>query len=260
MEHQKSTGKSTNKILNFLPRATSSFTFQNPPIYSPSKDNKQSEKTHKSNLGIGFSGPLVSIVPSDTRRKIKNDSKMTLLQQPTNQLTESVSPRVSCMGQVKCKHYRKLTGAGAGNVTNKWTNKFSRTTSCAPVRSYHKEEDQETVVKVIKTDSVVVKNKKKLGFRSLFGGGGGGSRRKSDVTATALTFEKGPCLTTMKRFSSGREAFMSFDWTTQVTPLVTGNSPDGEEVVVPSSAPVVVRIEGVCGDFVRVGGVKLEPR
>ncbi|KAI3696045.1 hypothetical protein L1987_79054 [Smallanthus sonchifolius] len=246
MELQKTTGKSLLKILKFLPKATSSVTFQNPPIFSPAKDKRPSEKTHKSNLGIGFSGPVVSIVPSETRRKIKNDSKYKLVYEPT-------SPRVSCMGQVKCKHYRKLTGTGK-LITNKPTNKFSRTTSYTPARTYITEEDQE---KGIKIDPVVEKSKKKSGILSLFRCG---SRRMPDATEnmskTALTIPKAPCL---KRFSSGRDAFMSFDWTTQVAPLA--GETEGEEVAaIPSSAPVMVRNKGVCDKFVRVGGVKLEPR
>uniref|UniRef100_A0A251T127 Uncharacterized protein n=1 Tax=Helianthus annuus TaxID=4232 RepID=A0A251T127_HELAN len=175
MEHQKIVAtKSMTKILKYLPTATSSVSFQSPSLYSPVKDKKPSEKPHKSNLGIGFSGPILSTLPSDTHRKINNDSKLTLLHEPT-------SPRVSCVGTVKCKRYRKLT--------NKPTNKFSRTTSYTPVRTYKTEEDQE---KVMKVDPVVVKN--------------------------------------------------------------------GEEVVMPSSAPVMVRNKGVGDSFVRVGGVNIEPR
>ncbi|KAL8224225.1 hypothetical protein R6Q57_019700 [Mikania cordata] len=259
MEHQKT----MSKILKFLPRVTSSVSFQNPPIYSPAKDKRLSEKTHKSNLGIGFSGPMISLVLPETRRKIKNDSTYALVYEPT-------SPKVSCMGQVKCKHYRKLTGSGAGNVTNKPTNKFLRSKSSytALVRTSNNKEDQEKVTKV---DPVVVKSEKKSGFRKLFRRGAGGSRRKSDATddvsKTGSSVKKAPSLSAMKRFSSGRDAFMSFDWTTQVAPLDSDHrncfaeeERDGEEVVVPSSAPVTVRNKGVCDDFVRVGGLNLEPR
>ncbi|KAI3730319.1 hypothetical protein L1987_61488 [Smallanthus sonchifolius] len=266
MEHQKASGKPISKILKFLPRATSSVSFQNPPVYSPAKDKKPSEKPHKSNLGIGFSGPMVSIVPSDNRRKIKNvnDSTYTLVYEPT-------SPRVSCMGQVKCKHYRKLAAAAA-NATNKPANKFSRATSFTPVRSYNKEEDQEKITEVV---PVVIKSKKKSGIRSLLRRGAGGSRRKSDETEnkskTALNLQKAPSLGMMKRFSSGRDAFSNFDWTTQVTPLDCAHrnyytdderdgGSDGEEIMVPSSAPVMERNKGFCDNFVRVGGVNSEPR
>ncbi|MFS7993953.1 hypothetical protein Hanom_Chr12g01100211 [Helianthus anomalus] len=184
---------------------------------------------------------MLDTLLSDTHRKINNDSKLTLLHEPT-------SPRVFYVGTAKCKHYRKLT--------NKPSNKYSRVTSYTPVRTYKTEEDQE---KVMKVDPVVVKSKKTYRIRSLFIGG----RRKCDAidekSKVALTGLKGPCLRTMKRFASGRDVFMSFDWTTQVAPLDSGES-DGEEAVMPGSAPVVVRNKGIGDDFVRVPGVRLEPR
>lgn len=239
MEQQKTSTKPISKILKFLPRATSTHvSFQNPPLYSPNKYKRSSEKPHKSNLGIGFSGNLIS---SENRRKTKNDvSNSKLVFEPT-------SPRVSCMGTVKCKQYR-----------NKLNNKVSRTTSYTPERStYNKTSDQEKVQKFDRE-----KSKKKLGFGSIFSGG---SRRKSDATNDKSFTEKGACLSTMKRFSSGRDAFSNFDWTTQVAPLDSSqrnSNADDEEIMIPSSAPVMVRNKGVCDDkFVRVdGGLSLEPR
>nr|XP_043613105.1 uncharacterized protein At1g76070-like [Erigeron canadensis] len=263
-QQQKTTSRSMSKIMKFLPRATSSVSFQNPPLYSPKKEKKLSEKTHnKSNLGKGFSGPLVTlVVPSENRRKLtKNDPTFTLKFEPT-------SPRVSCMGQVKCKHYRKAAGAMA-KINNKPTpNKVSRATSYTPERTYNNKE----IIDLEKADNpVVVKNKKnKLGnLRSIFG-----SSRKSDATNNKsktdnynsdVIIPKGPCLSTMKRFSSGRDAFTNFDWTTQVAPLdekLDRGSDDEVEVKMPSSAPVIVRNNniGVCDNFVRIGGVSLEPR
>lgn len=273
MEHQKAASKTKSKILKFLPRASSSVSFQNPPLYSPNKDKRSSEKTHKSNLGIGFSGPMVSIIPSDTRRKIKNDPTFTLVYEPT-------SPRVSCMGQVKCKHYRnKLAAAAAAadGATNKPpakakpTSKFSKTMSFTVLKSHNKEGDQEKMEKV---DSVV-KSKKKIGIRSIFRGGASNGGRKSDVTndksKTACNLPRVPSMSTMKRFSSGRDAFKNFDWTTQVAPLNSDHrkyftddekdgGSDGEEILMPSSAPVIVRNKGISDDFVRGGVITLEPR
>lgn len=260
MEQPKASTKPKSKILKFLPRATSSVSFQNPQIYSPVKDKRSSEKAHKSNLGKGFSGPLVTMVPSDNRRKVKNnDSSFALVYEPT-------SPRVSCMGQVKCKHAQKLLAKKASKV--------SRTTSFNPVTTYNKQHvekdiDQEKVTKVGLED---VKSKKKSGFRSIFGGG---SRSKkcdatNDKSKPTLDIPKAPGLGTMKRFSSGRDAFTNFEWTTQVAPLdsARGNYfTDGEsdcerddEIKIPSSAPVMTRNKGVCDDFVRVGGVNLQPK
>ncbi|PWA77469.1 hypothetical protein CTI12_AA224880 [Artemisia annua] len=74
----------------------------------------------------------------------------------------------------------------------------------------------------------------------------------------------------MKRFSSGRDAFTNFEWTTQVAPMdsargnyFTDDESDCErddEIKIPSSAPVMARNKGVCDDFVRVGGVNLQPK
>ncbi|KAK1416469.1 hypothetical protein QVD17_32260 [Tagetes erecta] len=266
-QHQKPSGtKPINKILKFLPKATSSVSFQNPSIYSPTKEKKPSEKPHKSNLGIGFSGPMLSIVPStDDHRRIKNlnDPTYTLVFEPT-------SPRVSCMGQVKCKHYRKLAAAAAAE--NKSTNKISRTTSFTPLKSCHNEQDQEKVVPNTKSkkeksykneedqEKVTKSKKKSTRIGSLFRGG----RRKSDATDNKSKADscltKAPSLGKMRKFSSGRDAFTNFDWTTQVTPLDCGHQNDDEEIKIPASAPVIERNKGVCDDFVRVGGVNLEPR
>ncbi|KAI3516971.1 hypothetical protein L1887_16164 [Cichorium endivia] len=274
MEHQKTASKTTSKILKFLPRAaSSSVSFQNPPPYSPNKDKRSSEKTHKSNLGLGFSGPMVSIIPSDNRRKIKNDSTYTLVYEPT-------SPRVSCMGQVKCKHYRNKLAAADGvankppSTNTKPTKKVSKMMSFTVVRTQNKEDDQERMKRV----DEVVKSKKKKGIRSIFGGGSNNSGRKSDVSnnssKTACNLPRAPSMGTMKRFSSGRDAFKNFDWTTQVAPLnsahrdyFTDDERDGgsdgegdEEIKVPSSAPVMIRNKGICDDFVRGGTIILEPR
>lgn len=275
MEQQKAAAKPISKILKFLPRATSSVSFQNPPLYSPAKDKRSSEKPHKSNLGIGFSGPMVSMIPStDNHRKIKNDSTYALVYEPT-------SPRVSCMGQVKCKHYRKkLAAAGKLPPTlTKPTNKVLRTTSFTTVKTHYKENDQEKSAQVV-VDPTVVKSKKKSGIRGLFRGSSvNAGGRKSDATNNKsktdlnLDQKKAPCLSTMKRFSSGRDAFSNFDWTTQVAPLDSaghrnyftddernGGSDGDDEIKIPSSAPIMERTKGVCDDFIRVGGVNLEPR
>lgn len=98
MDQQKSWAKSKNKILKFLPRATSSVSFQNHLIYSPSKDKfRSSDKPHQSHLGFGFSGPLIT---ADPCKKIENNSDNTVGYEPT-------SPRVSCIGQVKCKYIHR---------------------------------------------------------------------------------------------------------------------------------------------------------
>ncbi|XP_023733091.1 uncharacterized protein At1g76070 [Lactuca sativa] len=272
MDQQKvSSAKAKNTLLKFLPRATSSVTFQNPPIYSPAKDKRSSEKTHKSNLGIGFSGPMVSMIPADTRRKIKNNSDYTIVYEPT-------SPRVSCMGQVKCKHQKEKLQRRHGNgvdgnkptnsVKVKPTDKASRATSFTPARTYNVEDDEDSS----KTES---KSKKKLGFKKIFGGISitpGSSRRKPDLddkrSKAPLYLDKTPSLSSMKRFSSGRGKLSNIDWTKlEAAAMDSGGrsyysdeESDDEEIKIPSSAPVVMRNQGFDDKFITVAGLNLQPR
>ncbi|KAL4579023.1 hypothetical protein LXL04_015158 [Taraxacum kok-saghyz] len=262
MDQQKASAKSKNTLMKFLPRATSSVTFQNP--YSPAKDKRSSEKFHKSNLGIGFSGPLVSMIPADTRRKIKNKSDYTVVYEPT-------SPRVSCMGQVKCKYQKeKLQRHGYAVDGNKPPTcvKVKPTTSFTPARTYNVEEDHEDSSR---TESN--KSKKKLGFKKIFGGvtpsaGGGRKPDSEDKRSKApLYLDKAPSLSTMKRFSSGRGKFSNIDWTKEGAAMDSGDrsnysdeESDDEEVRVPSSAPVVMRNQLVDDKFIRVAGINLQPK
>ncbi|KAI3776508.1 hypothetical protein L1987_46293 [Smallanthus sonchifolius] len=244
MDQQKSTSKSKNTILKF---ATSSVSFQNPPIYSPTKDKRSSEKPHKSHLGI-----MVSIATGG--RKIKNNQDDTVVYEPT-------SPRVSCMGQVKCKYTRAGNKPPAGKVL--------RLTSATPERIQTVEDDQQPASK---TES---KSKKKLGLKKLFGGviitPGGGGRRKPDagkITSKApLYLDKAPSLSMMKRFSNGRDKLSDVDWSKEGAAVVSADrrydsdeESDDEHVIVPSSAPVMIRNPlGFDDKFVRVAG-NTEPR
>ncbi|XP_068640937.1 uncharacterized protein At1g76070 [Aristolochia californica] len=65
-----------------------SFIFLNQP-FSPGRD--------KFRAGKGFSGPIISIIPAEARRKTRNGSFDA--QEPT-------SPKVSCIGQIK--HKKKI--------------------------------------------------------------------------------------------------------------------------------------------------------
>lgn len=89
------TGKPKSKLLNFLPRAASVVMFQNPP-FSPNREKRSSDNQNKikANAAKGFSGPIISIIPKEARKKVKNGSFES--QEPT-------SPKVSCMGQIKHK-------------------------------------------------------------------------------------------------------------------------------------------------------------
>ncbi|MQM12044.1 hypothetical protein Taro_044954 [Colocasia esculenta] len=73
-----------SKILKFLPKATS-FSVPKPP-YSPGRDRGH----HR-----GFSGPIISIVPAEARRKPAGRGGY--------ETPEPTSPKVSCIGQIKHK-------------------------------------------------------------------------------------------------------------------------------------------------------------
>ncbi|KAJ0781676.1 hypothetical protein HanPI659440_Chr06g0251961 [Helianthus annuus] len=232
MDQQKS--KSKNTILKFLPRATSSISFQNPLIHSP----KPSEKPHKSHIGITFSGPLLST--DQTRRKIKNHSDHTITYEPT-------SPRVSCMGQVKCKYTKQKQ-----KPKPQPTGKDFRQKSATPDRTRGGVD-----VHASHTES---KGKKKLGFTKLLSFGGKKQDKKSNVP---MFLDKVPSLSTMKRFSSGREKLSDIDWTRNSMAVDSGDrnyDSDEGDVIVPSSAPVVIRNPlGFDDNLVRVAG-NTEPR
>ncbi|KAK1441027.1 hypothetical protein QVD17_06863 [Tagetes erecta] len=203
MDQQKSWAKSKNIILKLLPRATSSVSFQNP---CPSKDKfRSSEKPHKSHLGVGFSDPLIMV---DTRREIKNNSNVTVEYEPT-------SPRVSCIGQVKCKYIHR-----AGNK---------------PHIGYLNVED----------------GHKKIGFKKIFGRGKLDAGKKSLKAPDYL--DKAPSLSTMKRFSSGRDKLSGVDCRRY-------DYHDESDVIIPSSAPVMIRnLLGFDDGLISVVG-NMEPR
>ncbi|XP_008813523.1 uncharacterized protein At1g76070-like [Phoenix dactylifera] len=78
------------KIFSFLPKPTS-FSVSHPPL-SPGRENASKPKAFHNKA---FSGPIISIVPVEARRKEKNGGSFDA-QEPT-------SPKVSCIGQIKRK-------------------------------------------------------------------------------------------------------------------------------------------------------------
>lgn len=91
MEKTAANNKLKSKILKLLPKAVA---FRNLP-FSPRRDNRadvnpQRFRTHQNKA---FSGPMVSMIPAEARRKSKN---FEIQREPS-------SPKVSCMGQVKHK-------------------------------------------------------------------------------------------------------------------------------------------------------------
>ncbi|KAA8528783.1 hypothetical protein F0562_036138 [Nyssa sinensis] len=218
--------KSKSGLLKFLPRAASAVTFQNPP-FSPNRDNKM--KTH---VGKGFSGPIISIIPAEARRKPKNSSFAT--QEPT-------SPKVSCMGQIKLKHKHKK--------------KIKKTKQAVSLPKDFKP-----------APSPVEAKKKPSTIRNIFSSAKPG--RKSDASADHDHDHKpplpdrsaAPSLNQMKRFASGRDKFASFDWTAQIAPVhdsdqrnyysdeERGDSEgekEEEEIIIPFSAPILIGASGL---------------
>ncbi|XP_071729163.1 uncharacterized protein At1g76070-like [Rutidosis leptorrhynchoides] len=229
---------SMTKILKFLPK-TASVSFQNPSIYSPPKDQKSLQKPLKSNLGIGFNVTIIS--PENNLQKLKNNSSFKVVVEPT-------SPTVSCMGQVKCKHYQKLVNAANKKPLPISRKPISRTMSYTPLRTLNNDDYQE------KANSVAVKTKKKFAFSSLFSCSSKKCDNINNKPTVMMNSPKTSCLSTMKKFSSGRDAFSSFDWTAQVVPLDNNHENYGsdnevdENDTIPSSAPLMV------------GGVNSEPK
>ncbi|XP_076955190.1 uncharacterized protein At1g76070-like [Bidens hawaiensis] len=164
---------------------------------------RPSEKPH---IGISFSGPLVTDAGDNTRRTIKNPA---VVYEPT-------SPRVSCMGNVKCRYTKdKLRLAGTKLPP---AGKLSRLPESSKGEN---------------------KTKKMMGFMKLFGDlmvpGCGGRKPVAGKLngGVPMYLDKAPSLSTMKRFSSGRDKLSDH--------IDNDNESDEEVIVVPSSAPVMIR-------------------
>ncbi|XP_031265525.1 uncharacterized protein At1g76070-like [Pistacia vera] len=223
--------KPKTNILKFLPKA-SAVTFQNLP-FSPGREKRSDIHINKlkAHAGKGFSGPIISIIPDEARRKSKNES-FEENQEPT-------SPKVSCMGQIK-KH----------KANHKMKMKHMKTASLP-----------KDTKPVVSSPREVKKQASK--FMRLFSGVK--PARKSDVSDDHVQKlpDRAPALNQMKRFASGRDAFSDFDWTAhQIAPLDSdhrnyysdeerGDSDQEEEedYIIPFSAPITVG-----------GGVALQPK
>ncbi|XP_021284623.1 uncharacterized protein At1g76070 [Herrania umbratica] len=208
--------KPRNKILKFLPKAASavSVTFQNHP-FSPGRD-KRSDNTgkHKAYAGRGFSGPIVSIIPDEARRKSQSETFET--QEPT-------SPKVSCMGQIKQKkNIRKAKCV-------------SRPKELKPVSESSGEEVKKHASKLKRIFSMAK------------------PARKSEASSKKTELpDRAPSLGQMKRFTSGRDAFSNFDWMAQIAPAEADNRDyysdeerrdsdlEDDDVIIPFSAPMTV--------------------
>ncbi|KAL5557802.1 hypothetical protein UlMin_034013 [Ulmus minor] len=217
--------KYQDKILKFLPRAASAVTFHQNLPFSP---NRESSTKFKSHGGRGFSGPILSMIPDEARRKPKNGSYETQDQEPT-------SPKISCMGQIKHKK-----------------NKIKKRVSGPKIQE----------PKAVTSSPRDVK-KHALSIRRMFSGSK--PERKSDacpddhVNIKPTIPDRAPSLSQMKRFASGREKFSSFDWSAQVTPVDAhqgispysdtdreGSDLEDEDVKISFSAPLTVGGGPVC--------------
>ncbi|GLT35007.1 hypothetical protein SLA2020_094920 [Shorea laevis] len=206
-------GKQKSMFLKFLPKVASAVTFQNPP-FSPGREKR-------------FSGPIVSIIPDEARRKtLKNESYET---------SEPTSPKISCMGQIKhkkkiCKSKREMAAREGLELKKAFS-------------SPKEEKKHSSAIRGMFTSSKLA--------------------RKSDENKKSFS-DKAPSLGQMKQFASGRDAFAEFDWKAdQITQVEEDHhrnyysdeegrrSSDGEEeeVIIPFSAPIMVG-----------GGVPLQPR
>ncbi|XP_052200950.1 uncharacterized protein At1g76070 [Diospyros lotus] len=228
---EKPASKAKNKFLKLLPKAVAAVNFQNHP-FSPTRDKRQDHVANrlKTHFGKGFSGPIISIIPAEARRKPKNSGFEA--QEPT-------SPKVSCMGQIKHKKKKKI----------KKDKHVPLPKDCKPVDSKKK---------LMKFPSFFA------------GGKPPAARTKSVPSgdnSASLSDNRAPPLGQMRRFASGRESLGGFDWTAQVAPeegdhreSSSDEESEGEEreVIIPFSAPILIGGPGPCsgaGD-----GVALEPR
>lgn len=236
---EKPATKSKNKILKFLPKAAQAavVSFQNIP-FSPRRDKRPDVNAHrlKTHHNKGFSGPMVSMIPAEARRKSKNFET----QEPT-------SPKVSCMGQIK--HKQKISKKKHASLPKE----FKPVSFSQPLEKSKKSRPTGPGPKM---------KKKPSGIKKILRGG-----RKSDASiddAKPQLSESAPSLCQMRRFASSRETFANFDWTTaQIAPEVDrgfysdeerGYSDGEDDVIIPFSAPILTTGAG------GVAGLDLEPR
>lgn len=231
--------KPKNKILKFLPKAASAIvvSFQNPPFSPSSRDKRISEmnisklKAHH-HAGRGFSGPIISIIPHEARRRPKIGE--------TFETQEPTSPKVSCMGQIK----------------HKKTIKKAKLIASLP-RDHHHHQLKAAVSSP--SDPRDLK-KNASAIRRIFTGTKTDKNSGDASSAEKPAHDRAPSLSQMKRFSSRRESLPDFEWTAQVMPIDKDHwnyysdeeREDEEEeeeeenaVTIPFSAPIMMVGGGV---------------
>ncbi|XP_019173687.1 PREDICTED: uncharacterized protein At1g76070-like [Ipomoea nil] len=200
-------------ILKFLPKSAA-ISFQSLP-FSPGRDKRPAAAADiKTHCNKGFSGPIISIIPAEARRKSGMDTQ------------EPSSPKVSCIGQIK--HKKKMA---------KQKRQQPRVDPLPTKKDYAR--SLTTSFQEISSSSAAI--------GKIFHG------RRSDATADSSRLrvcEDAPSLGQMKRFASGRETLSDFNWTTastataQVVPhgrkycLDNDSDDEYEEISIPFSAPM----------------------
>lgn len=252
---EKSSVKPINRLLKL---AASAVTFQNPP-FSPSKEKRSSDATHK--IRKGFSGPMISLIPAEARYKSRSSSFAA---------HEPTSPKISCMGQIK--HKKKMCSSNKQNhksLPPRDHQFISHSTPLEQINNSKKPKvfkSTQSFTEVKKTNERVLKSvqsfneeKKKKGIviRNIFA--------RPAVKKGDNSVDRAPSLGQIQRFSSGRNSLSNFDWTAvQIAPVETdhdrnyhseeeGESDREEEddYKIAFSAPILI---GGCKE------VELEPR
>ncbi|KAK6939010.1 hypothetical protein RJ641_032518 [Dillenia turbinata] len=217
--------RARSNLLKFLPK---SLTFKNLQ-FSPGRENASNKLKSHVNHGRGFSGPIVTMIPSEIRRKSRSGRFDS--QEPT-------SPKVSCMGQIK--HKEKMCRTRSSKAKSR---------RVLPA----KEPKQPPLV----PSSKEIKSKKS-GIGRIFGRGRQ-EKKKSEISDDQKKSQVptgAPSLGQMRRYASGRDTLANFDWTAQVHSDEERREDDGSEEeeeresIIPFSAPILVG----------GGSVALEPR
>lgn len=205
--------KLKSKFLRFLLHAASAVTFKSPPALSP----------RKATAVRGSSGPIISIILKEVRRRPKNGSF---------DAREPTSPKVSCMGQV-----RNTKKAGKPKLALPPL----QSTMQVSFPTEAKEQQKQGIIEIFKVPKQ--------------GGKVNGFCDKPTIP------ERLPCLGQMKQFSSARGALANFDWRAHAVVVVPdcqdgclyeekdGMGGEEEKVIIPFSAPLVMS-----------GGVAVEPK
>ncbi|CAL5205770.1 unnamed protein product [Lathyrus oleraceus] len=223
MEKEKQS-KLKNKFLKAI-----TVTFQNAP-FSPGRehkfrsDNNTNRWGAKTNGGKGFSGPMVTMIPREARRKPR-DGGVNVTQEPT-------SPKISCMGQIK--HHKKK------HIPK------NKTTDANTPKDADEKKSKSKFQRIFSQRS-----------KSKF------VERKFDESGSVGGGNKAPPMGDMKRFASGREAFSSFNWKAVIEPEEIDErdcftDAEEDEILIPFSAPILVGGGGE-GDDSRPS-LKFKPR